>query len=69
MTTPLDARHVLAAAETLGLPIPDDCLPGVVTYFRLAAGMAERVTGLTLSAHDEPAPVFVPIGPDDEGLR
>ena len=65
MNTLPDARHVLAAAETIGLPIPDDCLPGVITYLRLAAGMAERVTGLPLSVHDEPAPVFVPVSPDE----
>lgn len=67
MTAPLDSRHVLAAAEAIELPIPDDCLPGVVTYLRLAAGMAERVMGLPLSVHDEPAPVFVPVAPGEEG--
>lgn len=67
MNTPLDARHAQAAAETIGLPIPDDCLPGVVAYLRLAAGMAERVMGLPLEVHDEPAPVFVPVSPEDAG--
>lgn len=65
MSSPLDARHVQAAAGTIGLPIPDDCLPGVITYLQLAAGMAEQVMGLPLSVHDEPAPVFVPVTPDE----
>lgn len=54
-----------AAAAALALPIGAEHRPGVVRYFELAAAMAELVMTLPLGIDDEPAPVFVPIAPDD----
>lgn len=63
MTEPMDphASYVDACAALIGLPIPAEYRDGVVRYFSLAAGMAELVMGLPLSAEDEPAEAFVPI--------
>jgi hypothetical protein len=56
-------RHVDATAALLGLPLQPAHRPGVLQYFALAAGMAEQVMGLPLAVDDEPAEVFVPVGP------
>ena len=53
--------YVDAAAAALGLPIHPDHRPGVLTYFRLAASMADLVTAPGLHVEDDAAPVFVPI--------
>jgi|KBSMisStandDraft_5_1062788.scaffolds.fasta_scaffold108118_2 hypothetical protein len=55
--------YVDAAAAALGLPIHPDHRPGVLTYFRLAASMADLVTAPGLHVEDDAAPVFVPIEP------
>ncbi len=56
-------RHVDATAVLLGLPLQPAHRPGELQYFALAAGMAEQVMGLPLAVDDEPAEVFVPVGP------
>ena len=56
--------YVDAAAAALGLKITAEQRPGVVTYFQLAAGMADLVSGLPLTVADEPATVFVPVAPE-----
>ena len=58
-----------ATAALLGLPIAPAHRPGVVAYFELAAAMAERVMGLPLAETDEPAEVFRPVEPPQEGGR
>ena len=57
--------YVDAAATALGLPIHPDHRPGVLTYFRLAAAMADLVTAPGLHVEEDAAPVFVPIEPGD----
>ena len=59
--------YVDAAAAAVGLDIVAAHRPGVVHYLGLAAAMAERVMALPLGIDAEPAPVFVPIGPDEAG--
>ena len=65
----LDARALAAivdaAAAALDLRIAAEHKPGVQRYFALAAGMAEQVMGLPLTAHDDPGDVFTPIAPED----
>jgi hypothetical protein len=56
-----------AAAVALGLTLDAAHRPGVLRYFALAASMAEQVTGEPLGSGDEPAYVFVPLGPEDLG--
>lgn len=53
------------AAAAIGLPLHPDHRPGVLTYFALAAGLADEVMGLPLGLVDEPAPVFTPVSPDE----
>ena len=57
--------YVDATAAALGLEIVAAHRPGVVHYLGLAAAMADLVMALPLAADDEPAPAFVPVGPDD----
>jgi len=57
------AAHVDAAAALLGLPLAPEHRPGVLMYFALAAAMAEQVTGLTLTVHDESGSHFGPVSP------
>jgi len=52
--------YVDAAAAALKLPIAPEHRDGVLRYFALAAGFAEQVDAVVLSAHDEPAVNFVP---------
>ena len=59
--------YVDAAAAAVGLDIVAAHRPGVVHYLGLAAAMADLVMGLPLGTEAEPAPVFVPVGPDDAG--
>lgn len=56
-------RYVDAAAAALDLPLAPEHRPGVLQYFALAAGFAAQLQAVALSAHDDPAPVFVPIEP------
>ena len=65
MDSEIAEAYVDAAAAALGLPIHPDHRPGVLTYFRLAAAMADLVVGQALHVEDDPAPVFVPIEPGD----
>ena len=55
--------YVDAVSTALQLPIHAEHRPGVLSYFALAAGMAELVAGQPLGVADEPAEVFVPISP------
>jgi hypothetical protein len=57
--------HVDATAALIGLKIPRECREGVVRYFGLAAGLAELVMAHPLTTEDDPAPVFMPVAPDD----
>ncbi len=57
--------YVDAAAAALDLPLHPEHRPGVLRYFALAAELAELVMAAPLGPLDEPAPVFVPISPDD----
>ena len=57
--------YVDAAAAALGIPLLAEHRPGVLTYFRLAAAMADLVAGQALALDDEPAAVFRPIESGD----
>jgi len=57
--------YVTAASAALQLPIAPGHRAGVLRYFALAADLAEQVGGLPLTLADEPAEVFIPIGPGD----
>jgi Protein of unknown function (DUF4089) len=61
-----NAAYVAAAADLLGLKIPADSREGVARYFALAAGMAELLQGLPLTAADEPGDVFRPVTPQGD---
>jgi hypothetical protein len=66
-------RWIDAMAPLVGLSIDPAHRPGVRSYLQLASTMAERVMGWTPEPHDEPAPVFRPVAPEDldrsEGAR
>ena len=70
-----DDAWIDVIAPALGLRIDPAHRSGVREYLQLASMMAERVMGWTPEAHDEPAPVFRPVAPEDldsapvEGLR
>ena len=55
--------YVDAAAAALDLPLSPEHRPGVLQFFALAAGFAEHLQAVPLDAHDDPAPVFVPVEP------
>jgi Protein of unknown function (DUF4089) len=59
--------YVDAAAAAVDLGIAPEHRDGVVHYVGLAAAMAELVMGFAFGIDDEPAAVFVPIGPQDVG--
>ena len=59
------SAYVDAAAVVLEVPLSPEHRPGVVSYFALAAGLAELVMALPLGRDDDPAPAFVPIAPGD----
>jgi len=61
--------YIDAVAVALELPIAPEHREGVVRYFELAAQMAAVVAAVPLGVADEPAPAFVPIGPDDLPVR
>ncbi len=54
---------VTANAAALDLTLAPAHRPGVLTYFALAAAMAELVTGFDLGPHDESGSVFLPVAP------
>lgn len=59
-------RYVDAAAAAIGLEIAAAHRPGVLTYMRLAAGLAQQVMDFPLSPADESASVFRPASPSTE---
>jgi hypothetical protein len=63
MTPAQIEAYVDAAAAALQLPLSPAHRPGVLSYFALAAGMAELVDAHPLVITDEPAETFVPIAP------
>ena len=63
MTPAQTEAYVDAAAAALDLPLSPEHRPGVLQFFTLAAGFAEQLQAVPLHAHDDPAPVFVPIEP------
>jgi Protein of unknown function (DUF4089) len=64
MSTPAEIEaQVDATAALIGLPLAAAHRPGVLHYFALAAGMAERVMAHPLTPEDEPAALFVPVSP------
>lgn len=63
MTPAQTEAYVDAAAAALDLPLSPEHRPGVLQYFALAAGFAEQLQAVPLDAHDDPAPVFVPVEP------
>lgn len=54
-----------AAAAALALPLQPGHRPGVLSYFALAAEMADLVNQFPLGVQDEPAPAFVPVSPQE----
>jgi len=63
MTPPQIEAYVDAAAAALDLPLSAEHRPGVLQYFALAAGFAAQLQAVPLHAHDDPAPVFMPVEP------
>ena len=63
MTPAQIEAYVDAAAAALDLPLSPEHRPGVLQFFTLAAGFAEQLQAVPLDAHDDPAPVFVPVEP------
>ncbi len=57
--------YVDAVSGALDLPIAPAHREGVERYFELASKLAEVVFAVPLTVADDPAPVFVPIGPDE----
>jgi hypothetical protein len=63
MTPTQIEAYVDAAAVALDLPLSPEHRPGVLQFFALAAGFAAQLQAVPLDAHDDPAPVFVPVEP------
>ncbi|MEP7100271.1 MAG: AtzG-like protein [Burkholderiales bacterium] len=63
MTPAQIESYVDAAAAALQLPLAAEHRPGVLSYFALAASMAELVGAHPLGVTDDPAEAFVPISP------
>jgi hypothetical protein len=63
MTPAQIEAYVDAAAAALDLPLGPEHRPGVLQFFALAAGFAAQLQAVPLEAHDDPAPVFVPVEP------
>ena len=57
--------YVDAVSAALDLPIAAEHREGVVRYFELASQLAAVVGAVPMVVADDPAPAFVPIGPDD----
>lgn len=64
MTPEQIETYVDAAAALLALPLSAEHRPGVVSYFTLAANLAEQVAMQPLGVHDDPAEAFMPISPN-----
>jgi Protein of unknown function (DUF4089) len=54
-----------ANAAAVGLVIAAEHRAGVITFFSLAADMAQLVDGLPLGPDDESASVFTPVSPQE----
>ena len=64
MLTPKQLEALVQAnADALGLRIAAEHRPGVLAFFALAAGLAERVMEQPLAVEDESGAVFVPVAP------
>lgn len=63
MTPAQTENYVDAAAAALQLPLAAEHRPGVLSYFALAASMAELVGAHPLTSADDPAEAFVPVSP------
>ncbi|MES2100505.1 MAG: AtzG-like protein [Pseudomonadota bacterium] len=63
MTPAQIENYVDAAAAALQLPLAAAHRPGVLSYFALAASMADLVGAHPLAVTDDPAEAFVPISP------
>jgi hypothetical protein len=62
--TPQQVEAIVKAnADALGLPIAAEHRPGVIAFFTLAAGMAERVMAQPLTHEEESGSVFRPVSP------
>jgi len=66
MTSEQIATYVDATAAALSLPLDPAHRPGVLSYFALAASLAEVVDGLPLQPSDEGANIFIPVPARDE---
>ena len=63
--TPFDPEVYLEQASRLaGVPVPAAYREGVARNLLLIAGMAELVMSFSLPPTEEPAPVFLPAGPE-----
>lgn len=60
MTREETTAYVLATANTLGLPIAAEHLPGVIENFERLAAIAAHIDAFKLEPADEPAPVWRP---------
>jgi hypothetical protein len=69
MTPAQIEAYVDAAAAALDLPLSPEHRPGVLQFFALAAGFAAQLQAVPLDAHDDPAPVFVPVEPSAKAAR
>jgi hypothetical protein len=63
MTSEEIEAYVDASAAVLGLTIAPAHRPGVLQYFALAASYYDLVSAHPVTIADDPAPVFVPVGP------
>ena len=54
-------------AAQLRLPLAEEHRPGVATFYRLAASMADIVEAVPLAPHDELAVRFEPVPPAEGG--
>jgi Protein of unknown function (DUF4089) len=62
--TPQQIEAVVTAnAAALALPLAAEHKPGVLSFFALAAGMAELVMAQPLTVEDESGSVFEPVPP------
>ena len=52
--------YVDAAAKVIDLPIDPEHRPGILTYFKIVAGLAEQVNDFPLTPEIEPSPVYRP---------
>lgn len=55
-----EETYVKAAAEAIGLPIPQPYLAGTLLNFQRSAALAKLVMDFPLPPEAEPAPVFRP---------